>query len=646
MPRKPTKTVPPAYEISDRVRWQASKRTYQPRQPGTPALRPLRIFTLDPSVTHRFGGVATVQVPYESLAPGPVGALFEFDLAGAPKSFRTAPLDLDDKSILLASGLAPTPSNPQFHVQMVYAVCSLTYAAFRRALGRRISWAVAPAPGGEEQARLKVRPFGLRQKNAYYDRDEGCLSFGYFRAGARPAGHTVPKGMIFTALSHDVIAHETTHALLDALRSEFYFPSSADVLAFHEGFADLVALFLHFSHPAVVESALHEARGRLTQAGLLSSLAQEFGHATSKQGSERALRTAIDVEGLDDYDSDRPAGARNAPKAYRADMEVHELGSVLVSAVFEAFATIFRRKSERYLRIAGIAPAELGARELPPELLRLLAELASELAGQFLNICIRAIDYCPPVDISLGEYLRALVTADAELERTDKWGYREALMRSFRRRELFPAHVEFMTEDAVCWQRPATTITIEPLAFRNLRFEGDPALPADAAELERQARELGAFVSAPANAKLFHLIAPGAPLPAGVEYAGLPRVESVRTARRVTPDGRIVFDLVAEVIQSGTVRVGGELSDCVGGCTIVVDPQGEVRYVIFKRIASAERRKRQMAAIKGPLKGFWEQVPASGKRGAAKKSKAAVVRYRAKRGVVRRLHACGDDEAG
>ena len=53
-------------------------------------------------------------------------------------------------------------------------------------------------------------------------------------------------------------------------------------------------------------------------------------------------------------------------------------------------------------------------------------------------------------------------------------------MRSFRRRELFPAHVEFMTEDAVCWQRPATTITIEPLAFRNLRFDGDPALPADA----------------------------------------------------------------------------------------------------------------------------------------------------------------------
>ena len=55
----------------------------------------------------------------------------------------------------------------------------------------------------------------------------------------------------------------------------------------------------------------------------------------------------------------------------------------------------------------------------------------------------------------MGEYLRALVTADAELVHDDKWGYREALMRSFRRRQIFPDHVEFMTEDAVRWQHPA-----------------------------------------------------------------------------------------------------------------------------------------------------------------------------------------------
>ena len=30
-------------------------------------------------------------------------------------------------------------------------------------------------------------------------------------------------------------------------------------------------------------------------------------------------------------------------------------------------------------------------------------------------MCIRALDYCPPVDITFGEYLRALITADFDL---------------------------------------------------------------------------------------------------------------------------------------------------------------------------------------------------------------------------------------
>ena len=48
---------------------------------------------------------------------------------------------------------------------------------------------------------------------------------------------------VFTCLSHDVIAHELTHALLDGMRSHFTIPTQVDVLAFHEAFADLVSGF-------------------------------------------------------------------------------------------------------------------------------------------------------------------------------------------------------------------------------------------------------------------------------------------------------------------------------------------------------------------------------------------------------------------
>jgi hypothetical protein len=54
---------------------------------------------------------------------------------------------------------------------------------------------------------------------------------------------------------------------------------------------------------------------------------------------------------------------------------------VLVSAVFEAYATIFRRKTERILDIAGIPPSELGKQHLGGALTRALAEQASEIAG-------------------------------------------------------------------------------------------------------------------------------------------------------------------------------------------------------------------------------------------------------------------------
>src|SRR4029077_15702250 len=175
------------------------------------------------------------------------------------------------------SGLSPSPLNGRFHLQMVYAVCSLTYAAFRRALGRDIAWATAPRDDGT--SRLVIRPFGFRGRNAGYSREGGDLSFGYFSAGTEPAGFTVQHGLISPALSHDIVAHETTHALLDGLRSSFLAPTNVDVPAFHEGFSDLVALFLHFTYSDVVEQAIRESGGTITHGSLLTDIAREFGYA-------------------------------------------------------------------------------------------------------------------------------------------------------------------------------------------------------------------------------------------------------------------------------------------------------------------------------------------------------------------------------
>ena len=91
---------------------------------------------------------------------------------------------------------------------------------------------------------------------------------------------------------------------------------------------------------------------------------------------------------------------------------------------------------------AALAPP--GDAPLPEPLVELLAHEAARLADQFLNIVIRAVDYCPPVDLRLGEYLRAMITADFDLVPDDPWGYREALVagippsRHHRRRRPGP----------------------------------------------------------------------------------------------------------------------------------------------------------------------------------------------------------------
>jgi hypothetical protein len=596
-------------------------RRYQ-RERSAPLTRPLRIYTLDPSVSDRAGGVATVLVPYEKLESGPTGSLFKVVPDGAPKGLRAEPLNLDESYLLLSSGLTPSPADGQFHSQMVYAVCSLTYAAFRRALGRDISWAIDPR-SQNEPLRLVVRPFGVRAANAGYSREGGDLSFGYFPVRGKRAGFTLRNGIVCTSLSHDVIAHETSHALLDGLRSAFLVPTNVDVPAFHEGFADLVALFLHFTYPDVVERAIsgwHNASQSIT---VLTDLAREFGYARSKSGRAAALRSGVDVEAIAAFDSDLLPSNEQALKRYDPKLEPHALGSVLVSAVFEAFVTVVKRKIERYFRIAGVDPNVLGQAPLSEPLIKAIAQEASKVAGQFLNVCIRAVDYCPPTDMEFGEYLRALITADGDLERDDKWGFREAFMRSFRRREIFPDHVHFMTEDAVRWQPPETPLCIPEMAFAKLRFDGEPGRPASAKEMIRQANALGRFITEPANARHFFVIPPGAALPKHIQQASPPIIESVRVARRVAPYGGVVFDLIAEITQTCTANVEGDIFDMNGGCTVVLDPQGEVRYAISKRFTTEARRIRQRDALRGPLKNFWAK---SGRR------------YMQKPDVLQRIH--------
>ena len=568
------------FTIGPRVERAAAGQAYE-RKRGEPIYRPLRVYALDPSASRRDGAIAVLSVPFEALEAGPRGAVLEV--------VDERKVDLDQLNVLVAQGHDPSPTSPEFRAQMVYAVCSTTYAAFRQALGRHVAWGFDR--GGADGKRLRVRPYAEALANAYYDRVRGELRFGYFEASDVVGGRNVPRGRVATCLSHDVVVHEMSHALLDGLRAHFVVPSSPDVLAFHEAFADLVAIFQRFTYADVVRAALRSVRGDLTQRSLLSDIATQFGQTTGRQD---ALRSAL-----------------GGPiSRYGEVAEPHELGSVMVAAVFQAFSTIVRRKTERYVRLATAGTGVLPPGEMPELLLEMLVKEVRQVASQFLSICIRAIDYCPPVDVQLGEFLRAVITADYDLVPDDPWSYREAWIDGFRAHGIYPPNVTSLAEDELRWGHTSGQVpALGELAFKRLAFEGDPGRPAGAAELRRQARALGALVGTPEYLKAFGCAPKGDPALQGDDL-DVPVIESVRSSRRVGPDGQVVFDLVAEITQRRRVRAhAGEPGfDFFGGATVILDPEGAVRYRIGKSVLDDRRLQRQRDFATQTGQHFWARV--------------------------------------
>lgn len=557
---------------------------------GGPDTRRLRIFAIDPAASELDGKVTTADVPYEPLQPGPVGRLFEVDARDHGNDARYVGADLDDHAALLNHGYPPSESDPRFHAQMVYAVSSLVHASFRRALGRQIGWPFACDSGN--RSRLRIRPFAGEQRNAWYDPVEGTLNFGYFRADAKINGRTLPKGWVFTALSHDIVAHEMSHAMLDALRSNFALPTSNDMTGFHEGFADLIALFQHFQYPDALRKHMADCRGDMRQSEFLNSIGQQFGHAS---GGNEPLRSAIS----------------NDPASYEPGLEAHRMGKLLLSAVFEAFITVFERKTSLLVRLATQGSGVLGEGRLSDLLVEELARKAAELASQFQSILIRAVDYLPPVDVRLGEYLRAIITADTELVPSDPWRYREAMIDAFRRRGIYPQDVPSLNEDSLVWVR--SDVPLEPvtaLSFREIWFGGDPGLPVSPGEQVAQACELGEYVTAsPERLRAFGLVSQDDPRLDG-DRVSLPSVESVRTLRRPGPDGRIVFDSVAEILQVRSVdaRDGVPGFEIHGGATVILDSVGQPRFVIRKSVlaeGSVRRRADYLQSSQGQR--FWQE---------------------------------------
>jgi len=414
-----------------------------------PAYRRLRGFAFDPSLSFNadtaYMNDIVFNVPWEDIKPGPSGEYVEVVDYDPTLERMYKAVDLDHLYIVAQDGLDPSESNPQFHQQMVYTVAMITIRNFEMGLGRKINW----APRFEEEGKreiyvpqLRLYPHAMREANAYYSPLKHAILFGYFYSMPSESSLQLSGIPVFTCLSHDIIAHEVTHAILDSIHKDYHEASNPDVLAFHEAFADIVALFQHFSFPEALRHQISRTQGDLSTQNLLGQLAQEFGTATGKYGS---LRDAI---GTTDPETMTWKPNIPNPHEYRQVMEPHARGSILVAAVFEAFLTMYKTRTADLWRIATNGTG-IWQGELQPDLVARLAEEASQAAAGVLMMCIRALDYCPPLDITFGDFLCGIITADIDANRNFNRAARMAFISAFRKRGIYPQNIRSLNEESL-----------------------------------------------------------------------------------------------------------------------------------------------------------------------------------------------------
>lgn len=334
----------------------------------------VRIYKQDPSVTAI--GTRAVFLP-EAVAAGPRDAVIQV--------VGLEPVAPDENGDFL---LDPEESPEAFDAVHCFTVVRQVRTMYERALRRRsvstdFHWQWGAG------ASLKVYPRAGTDKNAYYKRELKTLEFYSFESSFLEGSPT-----IYTCRSFDIVAHETGHAVLDALRPG-YWPTESwhpQTRALHESFGDLTAIFTMLAQLDQCEAIVAESKGNLHEKTFFSAVGEQFGAAGFNR--QHGLRNASEDFKLSEVSGSGP----------------HKLSQVLTGAVYDILADFFadHRDDARY------DPAES------------LYRVGRHLAELFLV----AITSAPEKNATFADVARQMFLLETEAPR------KEMIRRNFESREI------------------------------------------------------------------------------------------------------------------------------------------------------------------------------------------------------------------
>lgn len=259
---------------------------------------------------------------------------------------------------------------------------------------------------------LEVVPDAGKMLNAYYNR-KGL----YFFHEQDP----VAKKMIYTGDSTDIVTHELGHAILDAMRPDFWSVQALEIWAFHEAFADITAMLHLMKFDEAINKALEETNGTMKASNNISRLAEEMGltikHYTTGQkydGPMVGLRDAVN-----NFNYTDPANLpKNGPDE-KLVAECHSFGRVFAGAWYDLFVEIYNKESAKKNPIDAV-------------------KRARDIAGGYL---MKAIPQTPRV----AKYHDAIARSMLAIDKARGGEYQEIMGKVWKDRNLLYGEIKMLS---------------------------------------------------------------------------------------------------------------------------------------------------------------------------------------------------------
>ncbi|NBT57454.1 hypothetical protein EBT16_01605 [bacterium] len=189
----------------------------------------------------------------------------------------------------------------------------------------------SPIKNWSATSMLQVYPAAGADLNAFYDRRS--LRFYYYNFKGKN---------VYFSDSSDIVTHELGHAMLDAMRPDFWSVQALEIWSFHEAFSDIVAMFNLMNYDIALNKMLAETKGDLTVSNSVSRLAEEVGVLIRNVTKDPTyLPNALRDPAVELFKYEDPSRLPKETSNNKLAAECHSFGRVFSNAWYQIFVRIF-----------------------------------------------------------------------------------------------------------------------------------------------------------------------------------------------------------------------------------------------------------------------------------------------------------------